>query len=218
MKYATDTPADLVLDSFPFPSLVEANIQIYNDWNHERTYVSYIELYKKLSNAKLFKISGSSFQGLSATNILLADLPAFCNLVCLEVSSAFCRRWYPYASFASCMRILLWFLQLSLNLESIVFTEGVLSDPEDDSWTTNSLPQYSLPNLKSVVIRNFRGCKVELDMVKLFLANAGFLQMTTITTSRYLAKDYKKQMQIASELLKFPRYSSRCALEFFTAE
>lgn len=62
MKYATDTPADLVLDSFPFPSLVEANIQIYNDWNHERTYVSYIELYKKLSNAKLFKISGSSFQ------------------------------------------------------------------------------------------------------------------------------------------------------------
>ncbi|KAI3890381.1 hypothetical protein MKX03_028203, partial [Papaver bracteatum] len=153
--------------------------------------------------------------GLSATNILLADLPTFCNLVCLEVNSAFCRRWHPYASFASCMKIL-WFLQLSPNLESIVFTKGVLGHLEDDTWTVNSLPQYSLSNLKSVVIRHFSGHKMELDVVKLFLANAGVLQTMTITTSRYIAKDYKKQMQIASVLLKLPRSSTSCVLEFLT--
>ncbi|KAI3890382.1 hypothetical protein MKX03_028204 [Papaver bracteatum] len=62
IKYATDTPADLVLGSFSFSSLVEANIQIYDNWNHEKTHVSYIDLYKMLSNVKLLKMSGSSFQ------------------------------------------------------------------------------------------------------------------------------------------------------------
>ncbi|KAI3964078.1 hypothetical protein MKW92_035876 [Papaver armeniacum] len=85
-------------------------------------------------------------------------------------------------------------------------------------WAVNSLPQYSLPNLKVVVIRDFIGCKVELDVVKFFLANAEVLQTMTIMISKYLSKDYKKQTQIASELLKFPRRSASCALEFMTPE
>ncbi|KAI3890383.1 hypothetical protein MKX03_028205 [Papaver bracteatum] len=128
----------------------------------------YIELFRKLSNVKLLKMSGSSFQGLSAANILFADLPTFGNL-------------------------------LSPNLESIVFSKGVHGDLGNDNWTVNSLPQYSLSNLKSVVMQNFIGYERELDVVKFFLANAGVLQTMTITTSQCLSKDYKKQTQIASE-------------------
>ncbi|KAI3957278.1 hypothetical protein MKW92_006267 [Papaver armeniacum] len=76
---------------------------------------------------------------------------------------------------------------------------------QEYDWTVNSLPQYSLPNLK-------------LDVVKFFLANAGVLQTMTIMISKWLSKDYKKQTQIASELLKFPRYSASCALEFMTPD
>ncbi|KAI3885795.1 hypothetical protein MKX03_022170 [Papaver bracteatum] len=217
IKYAAEMPADFVLDSFQ--SLVEADIEILNNQDQARIYAPLIKLYQKLSNVKLLKTSGSSFWGLAAANILIADLPTFCNLVRLEVSSAFWSTWDPHASFVSSMKLFLWFLQLSPNIESIDFTKGVQNDDlEDYDWTVNSLPQYSLPNLKVVVIRDFMGHKVELDMVKFFLANAGVLQTMTIRVSKCLSKDYKKQTQIASELLKFPRYSSRCALEFFTAE
>ncbi|KAI3975167.1 hypothetical protein MKX01_020568 [Papaver californicum] len=167
-------PADFVLDSFL--SLVEADIEILND----RHYAPLIKLYQKLSNVKLLKISGSSYWGLSTANILLADLPPFCNLVRLEVSSTLWGSWDPRASFVLSMKKFLWFLQLSPNLESIDFTE--------------------------------------LDMVKFFLANAGVLQTMTIMISKRLSKDYKKQTQIASELLKFPRYSASCELEFLASE
>ncbi|KAI3965724.1 hypothetical protein MKX01_010681 [Papaver californicum] len=148
-------PPDFVLKSFP--SLVEADIRIDDEQDHSITYVPVIKLFKKFSNVKLLKLSGSSYR-------------------------------------------------------------GVHSDLEDDTWTVNSLPQYSLSNLKFVVIRHFIGCKLELDVVKFFLANAGVLQMMTITTSQCLSKDYKKQMRIASELLKLPRSSTSCVLEFLTQE
>ncbi|RZC91145.1 hypothetical protein C5167_027208 [Papaver somniferum] len=69
--------------------------------------------------------------------------------------------------------------------------QGVHNDDQQDyDWTVISLPWYSLPNLKTV----------------------------TIMISECLLEDYKEQMQIASELLKFPRYSSSCALGFMTPE
>ncbi|KAI3909413.1 hypothetical protein MKW92_046828 [Papaver armeniacum] len=217
IKYAADLPGDFVLDSFQ--SLVEADIQIFNDLDQARIYDPLIKLYQKLSNVKLLKTSGSSFRGLSTANVVLADLSTFANLVCLEVSSAFWGSWDQHASFVSSMKIFLWFLQLSPNLESIDFTEGVHNDdPQDDNWTVNSFPLYSLPNLKVVVIRDFVGCKVELDVVKFFLANAGTLQTMTIMISKCLSKDYKKQTQIASDLLKFQRCPTSCALEFLTPE
>ncbi|KAI3844327.1 hypothetical protein MKW92_044092 [Papaver armeniacum] len=202
-----------------FLSLVEADIQMSNDRDPARMYAPLIKLYQKLSNVNLLKTSDFSFQGLSTANILLANLPTFCNLARLEVSLAFLGSWDAHMSFASCMKIFLWFLQLSPNLESIDFTEGVCSvNLLSDDWAVNSLPQYSLPNLKVVVIRDFIGCKVELDVVKFFLANAEVLQTMTIMISKYLSKDYKNQTQIASELLKFPRRSASCALEFMTPE
>ncbi|KAI3889399.1 hypothetical protein MKX03_027041 [Papaver bracteatum] len=217
IKYAAEIPADFVLDSFQ--SLVEADIEILNHRNQARIYAPLIKLYQKLSNVKLLKTSGFSFQGLSAANTFLADFSTFCNLVRLKVSLAFRGGWDPHVSFVSSMKIFLWLLQLSPNLEWIDFTEAVHSeDLQDDDWTVNSLPQYSLPNLKVVVIRDFIGCKVELDVVKFFLANAGVLQTMTIMISEFLSEDYKEQTQIASELLKFPRYSASCALEFMTPE
>ncbi|RZC85054.1 hypothetical protein C5167_047837 [Papaver somniferum] len=156
LTYAADLPADFVLDSFQ--SLVEADVQIFNDLDQARIYGPSIKLYQKLSNVKLLKTSGSSFRGVRS------------------------------------------------------------NDLQDDDWTINSLPQYSMPNLKVVLIRNFIGRKVELDVVKFFLANAEVLQTLTIMISIHLSKDYKKQTQIASELLKFPRYSASCALQFMTPE
>ncbi|KAI3919387.1 hypothetical protein MKW92_053423 [Papaver armeniacum] len=217
IKYAAEVPEDFVLGSFL--SLVEADIQMSNDRDPARMYAPLIKLYQKLSNVTLLKTSDFSFQGLSTANILLANLPTFCNLARLEVSLAFLGSWDAHTSFASCMKIFLWFLQLSPNLESIDFTEGVRSvNLQSDDWAVNSLPQYSLPNLKVVVIRDFIGCKVELDVVKFFLANAEVLQTITIMISKYLSKDYKNQTQIAYELLKFPRRSASCALEFMTPE
>ncbi|KAI3971523.1 hypothetical protein MKW92_035778 [Papaver armeniacum] len=217
IKYAAEIPADFVLDSFQ--SLVEADIEILSNQDQARIYAPLIKLYQKLSNVKLLKTSGSSFWDLAAANVLLADLSTFCNLVRLEVSSAFWSSWDPHASVVSSMKIFLWFLQLAPNLESIDFTEGVRGDDLPDyDWTVNSLPQNSLPNLKVVVIRNFMGRKVELDVVKFFLANAGVLQTVTIMISKCLLKDYKMQTQIASDLLKFQRCSTSCALEFMTPE
>ncbi|KAI3864219.1 hypothetical protein MKW92_044207 [Papaver armeniacum] len=178
IKYAAEIPADFVLDSFQ--SLVEADIEILNNQDQARIYAPLIKLYQKLSNVKLLKTSGSSFWGLAAANVLLADLSTFCNLVRLE---------------------------------------GVRRDDLPDyDWTVNSLPQNCLPNLKVVVIRDFMGRKVELDVVKFFLANAGVLQTVTIMISKCLLKDYKMQTQIASYLLKFQRCSTSCALEFMTPE
>ncbi|XP_026440845.1 putative F-box/FBD/LRR-repeat protein At1g66290 [Papaver somniferum] len=97
IKYAAELPADFVLGRFL--SLVEADIQISNNRAQPRLYAPIIKLYQRLFNVKLLKTSGSSFQCLTAANILLANLSTFCNLVCLEVSSAFCSWMGPHASF-----------------------------------------------------------------------------------------------------------------------
>ncbi|XP_026424888.1 FBD-associated F-box protein At5g22730-like [Papaver somniferum] len=202
IKYAAEIPADFVLDSFR--SLVEANIEIFSDRDRARIYAPLIKLYQKLSNVKILKMSASSFRGLAAANVLLADLSTFSNLVRLEVSSEFWASWDPHASFVSSMKIFLWFLQLSPNLESIDFTEDVHSDDlQDYDWTVNSLPRYSLSNLKEFVIRKFMGRKVVLDVVKFFLANAGVLHTVSIMISESLSKDIRSKRRLHLNYLSF---------------
>ncbi|KAI3948581.1 hypothetical protein MKW92_022124, partial [Papaver armeniacum] len=121
ISYRPRVLANLVIDSFP--SLIEADIDmsqvlenIGRDFG-DRAFVL-IKLFGKLSNIKLLKMSFACFLVATEADILL--LPAFNNLIHLEVSSQFYLPGYGSDSIST-MRRFFKFLQLLPNPESIVF-------------------------------------------------------------------------------------------------
>ncbi|KAI3983331.1 hypothetical protein MKX01_013398 [Papaver californicum] len=192
INYGKLVPANFVIDSFP--SLVEADIDIsyckYNGGTAEKFVL--IKLFEKLANVKLLKVSGTFFQILSQADILLNNLPAFNNLIHLEVGLiSVARRFYR-------------FLKLSPNLESIVFAKSIrFPDEEDDCWSLD--PKCSLPHLKSIKFINFEGSPMELNAIKLFLNYTGFLETVTIVASPELSNHTNEQVNVMKLLLVFPR-------------
>ncbi|OVA09206.1 F-box domain [Macleaya cordata] len=185
-----------------FPSLVDANIDYLYGGDpldaREETGFGSTKLLENLSNVKHLKMSGGTFEVLSYAVVPLTNLPAFCNLIHLEVSSSL---------LFTTVRTLIDFLHISPNLESLgCFDDG------DDGWTLNLVPQCLLLHLKSVEFHQFDGC--ELDVVKLFLKNAGVLQKMTIFSIPALLTNFKKQTEIMRQLLMFPRASTNCVVSF----
>ncbi|KAI3849475.1 hypothetical protein MKX03_033767 [Papaver bracteatum] len=200
-------PDDFVVDSFS--SLVEADINLL--------YVSKfpIKLFKKLSNVKLLKMSGVCFPVQSEADILLTDLPAFNNLIHLEVRSRYYCTGLASDSI-SVMRRFFRFLQLSPNLESIVFAQSIhiLGDEDDGCWSLD--PKYSLPHLKSIKVKYFNGEPTELNAIKLFLKYLSFLETVTIVASPGLSKDHGEQTNAMKLLLMFPK-PAKCVVKFLTS-
>ncbi|XP_026418281.1 F-box protein At4g09920-like [Papaver somniferum] len=197
ISYGKYLPKDFVIDSFP--SLLEADMDILSREHNGAEKFVLTKLYKKLANVKLLKGSGTFFQILSQADILLADLPAFNNLIHLEVSSAaILRRFFR-------------FLQLWPNLESIVFAKRIGFPEDDDCWSLD--PKGSLPHLKSIKFINFRGGPMELTAIKLFLKYAGFLETVTIVASPELSNHTNEQVNVMKQLLEFPRLAN-CVVKF----
>ncbi|KAI3845941.1 hypothetical protein MKX03_013626 [Papaver bracteatum] len=208
IDFSCDLPGDFVLSSFP--SLVEADVHfdIYDAYE----YNVFVKLFKKLSSAKLLKLCATSFQVPSEADTFLADFPAFNNLTHLEISSQFCYTGFGRESISTLRRFFR-FLQLSPNLESIVFTESIHNPREeyDGCWSLD--PICSLPHLKSIKFKYFDGEPVELDAIKLFLKCAGFLETVTIVASLGLSKDH--QLNATKMLLMFPK-PANCVVKFLT--
>ncbi|KAI3930258.1 hypothetical protein MKW92_033835 [Papaver armeniacum] len=183
-------PKDFLIDSFP--SLVEADINILGD---DRVP---IKLFEKLSNVKLLKMPGDCFLRQHEVDTLLTILPAFINLIHLEVSHSgsdscpFVRRFFSL-------------IQLLPNLETIVFSRRIcIPDKGDDGcWSLD--PKCSPPHLKSIKFMYFDGEPEELNAVKIFLKYARFLETVTIVASPKLSRDQKEQLNVAKVLLKFPK-------------
>ncbi|KAI3849476.1 hypothetical protein MKX03_033768, partial [Papaver bracteatum] len=148
-------------------------------------------------------------------NSLLTDLPAFNNLIHLEVCSRYYCRNFGSDS-VSVMRRFFRFLQLSPNLESIVFAQSIhIRDEEDDGcWSLD--PKYSLPNLKSIKVGYFDGEPAELNAIKLFLKYAGFLETVTIVASPLLCENHEEQINAMKLLLMFPK-PAKCVVKFLTS-
>ncbi|KAI3897264.1 hypothetical protein MKX03_036614 [Papaver bracteatum] len=201
ISYGKHVPADFVIDSFP--SLVEADLDIlYCKYKGPEKFVL-MGLYKKLANVKLLKVSGTFFQILSQADILLTDLPAFNNLIHMEISSI------------STLRRFFRFLQLSPNLESIVFAKSIRF-PEDDDWRSLD-PKCSLPHLKSIKFMNFERWRIQLNAIKLFLEYAGFLETVTIVASPELSNQTNGLVYVTKQLVEFRR-PANCVVKLLMSD
>lgn len=161
------------------------------------------------------EVTGAQLQVQSETDILLSDFSAFNNLIHLEVSPGYnCTRFA--SDFGSIMRRIFRFLQLSPNLESIVFAESIrIPEKKDDGcWSLD--PKYSLPNLKSIKVEYFNGYWMELNAIKLFLKCLSFLETVTIVASSRLSKNHKEQINAMKLLLMFPK-PAKCVVKFLTS-
>ncbi|RZC81513.1 hypothetical protein C5167_044087 [Papaver somniferum] len=163
ISYTGDPPADFVLDSFW--SLVEADVgfDIPEDEYSNETFV------------------------LSEADVFLTNLLAFNNLIHLEGSSIFDCPSFGSES-VSIMRRFFRFLQLSPNLESIVFAWGIhfLDIEDDDCWSLDL--KCSLPHLKSIKFKHFEGKPMEVNTIKVFLKYPGFSGTVTIVACPSLSK------------------------------
>ncbi|KAI3897567.1 hypothetical protein MKW92_007740 [Papaver armeniacum] len=169
------------------------------------------KLVSSLSNAKNLRVSDFTLKLLSYQHNFPMELPLFYNLIHLEVS-----RWHPGELFRWVVRRLLGFLQVSPNLQSLIFVVGFYNYDfdDDDRWSLDSIPQCLLVHLKSI---EFRGCfwnQVTKDLVKWFLKNAKVLQRLRITVSNrsiYL-KNLNHRKEVLDEISLFPRSSADCVL------
>ncbi|KAI3943855.1 hypothetical protein MKW92_009499 [Papaver armeniacum] len=111
-------------------------------------------------------------------------MPSFYNLIHLEIMSAGLYDGYGCrdAGNLHCwiVRILLNFLHISPNLESLVFVDGFRNNKStnNDGWSLDLIPQCLLQHLKSIEFRGFFWNEFEKDLIRLFLKNARVLQRT----------------------------------------
>ncbi|XP_026447635.1 F-box/LRR-repeat protein At2g42720-like isoform X1 [Papaver somniferum] len=163
------------------------------------------EVLEKLSNVKLLKISGETFEALAFLNHLLTNWPMFHNLVHLEFISE--------VSFNNKNKTMLNFLRISPNLETIVIASGFLGDlsSTDCGWTPGMVPQCMLLHLKLVKLLEFAGFLEELNTVKSFLKNARVLRRMIIKFFSNLSA--VQQNKIMKQLIKIPRGRSNCIME-----
>ncbi|OUZ99936.1 F-box domain [Macleaya cordata] len=197
-------PKDYVL-LHSFSSLVDANIDCGSRGTSEERRFSVSKLIAGLSNVKLLKMSGNTFEALYFAGDLLTYLPKFYNLIRLEVSSQFsCETGRP----------LLDFLHISPNLESLVFTQGLNGNLSngDPVWAENLVPECLLLHLKAVEFREFHGKLRELNVIKFFLKNSRILERMTILSSSTLSTIDKNK--VVEKLVKFPRGSTSCEVNF----
>ncbi|KAI3885928.1 hypothetical protein MKW92_007215 [Papaver armeniacum] len=170
MSLKIDDNLENTLVVHSFPSLVEADIRLAHTLDDEGLDVV-LKFLNKLSNVNRLRVTGYIFEDLETANLLSTSLLAFTNLITLEVSIIKPEQVRP----------LFTFLQFSPNLESLIFGEVLIIDiANKDALAVDVVPRSLLMNLKSIKFQNFEGQRNELDLVKLFLQNAGVLQTATI--------------------------------------
>ncbi|XP_026423297.1 uncharacterized protein LOC113319241 isoform X2 [Papaver somniferum] len=111
----------------------------------------------------------------------------------------------------SIMRRFFRFLQLSPNLESIVFAWGIhfLDIEDDDCWSLDL--KCSLPHLKSIKFKHFEGKPMEVNTIKVFLKYPGFSGTVTIVACPSLSKT--RQINLKKLVRRLPKLSN-CVVKF----
>ncbi|KAI3900958.1 hypothetical protein MKW92_020525 [Papaver armeniacum] len=200
----TDVPAeDYILHRFE--SLVDAEIDLHRfdmPFDMQEKDPIAAKVLEKLSNVKLLKISGKTFEALSFPDNLFTNWPVFHNLVLLEVTSKI--------SFVK-DKTFLNFLRITPNLETIVIAKGFVGYLSCTDSGSAPVPQCMLSHLKSVKFCEFAGFLEELNTVRSFLKNARVLGKMIIKFRSNLSTD--KQNKITKQLVKFPIGSSSCVIE-----
>ncbi|OVA14312.1 F-box domain [Macleaya cordata] len=200
-----------------FSSLVDADVNfVFETRREEIGYGASIpNLLQGLSNVKCLKVSGKTLEGISADH-LLKNLPTFHNLIQLNLTSK-----VQYAA----DKALFVLLQMTPNLESLVFHRESTSlsknlgfrpsaHSNNDVWTQNMVTGCLFQHLKCVHFKQFSGYPRELDMIKLILKNARALQTITIESSSFLKEALNTEVVIMEQLLRLPRDSPSCVIEF----
>ncbi|KAI3907552.1 hypothetical protein MKW98_016196 [Papaver atlanticum] len=208
MSIKIDDRLDNTLVVHSFPSLVDADIRLGHTMDDDGLN-AVLSFLNKLSNVKRLRVTGYIFEDLETANLLSTSLFAFTNLITLEVSIIKAEQVRP----------LFTFLQFSPNLESLIFGGVLIIDKANkDALAVDVVPHCLLMNLKSIKFQNFEGQRNELDLVKLFLKNAGVLQTVTIeiyskkkTHSAKDVEDFNKK--IMRQFLKFKWASTNCLVK-----
>ncbi|KAI3955434.1 hypothetical protein MKW98_018535 [Papaver atlanticum] len=196
-----------VYDLFSFPSLIDANISLsdINDWMNGDHNIA-TNLLGHLFNVKRL-VAGSCFLGAlsCADDNAFGELPSFHNLTCLEVV------WSSPDPIGSALMRL---LQISLKLETLVFSHGIDARlcGEDNGWKLTTVPECLLSHLRVLEFHQFCGDQREIGAVKLFSENAKVLQSLIIYTSSALSRDLSSKLQVEEQLQMLPRASSNCKL------
>ncbi|MCL7042347.1 hypothetical protein MKW94_004172, partial [Papaver nudicaule] len=156
---------------------------------------------------------------LEVENFLATSFPTFINLVTLEVSIIKAQQ----------VRTLFSFLQFSPNLESLVFGRVIFPDEvNEDALTLDVVPHCLLRHLKSVEFQDFEGQLSELDLVQVFLQNAGVLQSVILGISSHSFVNSQKKKRtgedvedfsnkIMEQLLMYKWASTDCVIKFSTS-
>ncbi|XP_026419711.1 putative F-box/FBD/LRR-repeat protein At5g44950 [Papaver somniferum] len=191
-----------------FTSLTYAEIDMFVDmspFTREQIYHSARELLGGLSNVDHLKLSVDVFDALSFEGYRINNLPKFYNLTYLEATFMFS---------CSSNGVLLDLLEISPNLESLVFSEGLnpSESDDDDTWKLNLMTPCLLPKLKSIEVQIFKGTSRELVLVIQFLRDARVLQRMNIKFSSSLSITQKNKAM--EQLLTFPRGSPGCVVNF----
>ncbi|XP_026402679.1 putative F-box/FBD/LRR-repeat protein At5g22670 [Papaver somniferum] len=211
------TYRDCIAKEFVFSSLsslVDAKIDIdvgdsFPETRQEETeYCAAVTKFlRQIVNVKHLKISGNTLEVLSFAEDLLTDLPTFYNLIQLEVLSVV--KYYAH-------KTLFPLIQTAPNLESLVFCKvfsPYLHD-DGDGWLLDmdTVSESLFRNIKFVQFKEFFGTPGEMKLARVILNNASALQMMTITCT--LSRDLSSKVVVMEELLRFPRGSPSCVIEF----
>ncbi|KAI3836544.1 hypothetical protein MKW92_012539 [Papaver armeniacum] len=213
-KYSRVLAKDFVLPKFL--TLLDAEIVLACPAGcRERGELGHLatKLFSSLSYVKHLTISDCSLKHLSYQEHFQANLPTFHNLIHLEVTTARlyfglgCRDEGNLPCWV--VGILLDFLHISPNLESLIFAEGLCryASTNSNEWSLSPIPQCLLRSLRSIEFHGVWGKQVEKDLIRLFLKNAKVLQKVKITI---LSSYYKKK--VSDEIALFPRGSAECVL------
>ncbi|KAI3867294.1 hypothetical protein MKW98_001728 [Papaver atlanticum] len=171
-----------------------------------------IKLFASLSSVKCLQICDTCLMFLSHQDDLKTKLPLFYNLTHLEVTRNFYNGYYGMGKGPSqIVRVLLDFLHISPNVESLVFDEGIVSDI-NDCWSVDLIPQCLLLHLKSIEFCGLFWYQFEKDLVRFFLKNVKALQRVRITIAENseVAENSNYKKIILDEISLFPRGSADC--------
>ncbi|KAI3891558.1 hypothetical protein MKX03_033105 [Papaver bracteatum] len=221
-KYSRVLAKDFVLPNFL--TLLDAEVVLACPAGcRERGELGHLamKLFSNLSYVKHLTVSDCSLKCLSYQDHFQTILPAFHNLIHLEVTSASlyfgfgCRDEGKLPCWV--VGILLNFLHISPNLESLIFAEGFCryASSNSNDWSLSLVPQCLLRSLKSIEFHGFWGKQVEKDLIRLFLKNAKVLQKVKITISgqSYLSMNSSYyQKKVLDEIALYPRGSAECVV------
>ncbi|XP_020966856.1 FBD-associated F-box protein At5g22730-like isoform X3 [Arachis ipaensis] len=169
-------------------------------------------LLKMLPNVEKLSMSETSIMALSRTTSLLGQLPLFCNLAELVLD--------PLSSIELSYAALLTLLRNSPCLQVIEFQGGLSLAKGDANCVFDPLPVCFSTTLKMIEINGITGKKDELFAIKILLQAASVLDKLRISCYWFSFDlddrriGLKRTKELCKQILKYPKRSMDCEIEF----